>query len=337
MNRYLEILNTADELNIDLQFLPLNFPFVDEKRNGYLDCLTFTIINKNNFESNCYYWRKSKIDFINFVDIISRLNSALKKILNPLPSELTIQIDLLGREHVITRKEFWEFLLHLNPQIIKLNLAIYGVNSDDNSFLGNNNLKISLCKKCCSRQKVLNISKSVSLNCDISSKRYQVPNVLIHFTKNDIHYVKVNQWCELDRPIILLFDSELIFNQAPYTLLLLHERFRIIHNGPMENTLFNEKTEFQKENYFIILQPKGKKDFSNNQVNNSIVKLNSEKTELNLNQNVLYFKTKCDELQQKLNSSIEEVAKLKKRNADLEKLCSELKEKNNSIKKILQI
>ncbi|XP_043478094.1 uncharacterized protein LOC122508675 [Leptopilina heterotoma] len=253
MNRYLNILNTAEELNIDLKFLSPTFPCIaEEKVNQVIDELTrtFKVIG---IRSKCFKSRFSKIDLINFMDVASKMNSALQKVHDTIPEVLTIHIDALFSKHAITKKNYWEFLLHLNPQIKKLKIVITQTENRYNS-------KTSLCENCISEEKELIVEYSSEFYDDyMLDENYQKPDILFYLKINDqCNFEKRNQWSELYCPVILRFDSKLKFCKTHHFLASSTAKFRFIYEGQF-TTPFSTLSSIDNEDYFIILQSKENK------------------------------------------------------------------------------
>ncbi|XP_043476151.1 uncharacterized protein LOC122507482 [Leptopilina heterotoma] len=247
MNQYLKILNTAEELNIDLKFLSPNFPCIKgEKVNHVMDSLTLTY-KANNMEERCLKSRLLKMDLINFMDAASKINSALQKVHETIPEELTIHIDALSYEHAITKENYWEFLLHLNPQIKKLKILV--------TQTENRNDSKSLCKKCHSKGKELIIEYSTKSYEDyMLDENYQKPDILFYVKVDDeCNSERFNKWSEFNCPVILRFDSKMNFCKVHYFLSLLKAKFRFIYEGKIK-AAFGILSSIENEDYFIILQ-----------------------------------------------------------------------------------
>ncbi|XP_043478070.1 uncharacterized protein LOC122508660 [Leptopilina heterotoma] len=247
MNYYLNILNTADELNVDLSFLSSTFPFIsDEKKIGVLDGLTYTI-KLNDIRSNSVQSRLLKINLFNFIDIASKFNNSLQKIYDNFPDDILIHIDAISQDHAIIKENYWEFLLHLNPFLKKLNIVLVGKNDKTE-----NN---SLCEKCQLEGKSLNVENySKSYNDYILEKNYRVPQVLFYFKIENGNLKKLN-FHQISSPIVLLCDSNLNYRKAQYFLSFLVKKLEIIHEGQI-NTAFSEKHLFDTDDHFIIFKNK---------------------------------------------------------------------------------
>lgn len=249
MNYYLNILNTADELNVDLNFLSSTFPFIsDEKKIGILDGLTYTI-KLNDIRSNSVQSRLLKVNLFNFIDIASKFNTSLQKIYNNFPADILIHIDAISQDHAIIKENYWEFLLHLNPLIKTLKIVIIGKNDKTE--------KHSLCEKCQLEGKTLNVDNySQSYDDYIFDKNYQAPQVLFYFkVENGMLSRKLNLFKQISSPIVLLCDSNLNYRKAQYFLSFLVKKFEIIHDGQI-NTAFSEKNLFDTDDHFIIFKKK---------------------------------------------------------------------------------
>ncbi|XP_043476071.1 uncharacterized protein LOC122507434 [Leptopilina heterotoma] len=256
MNTYLKVLTTAEELNIDLDFLSSAFPFtgVGILFRG-IDVLTLTY-KPNNMEERCSKSRLLKKDLINFMDAASKINSALNKIHDTIPEKLTIHIDALSSEHAIIKKDYWEFLLHLNPQIKHLKIAI--------TQTENRNDSKCLCKNCHSEGKELIIEySSKSYDDYMLDENYLKPDILFYVQINDeCNSERLNNWSEFNCPVILRFDTNLNFFKIQHFLLFKTEKFRSIYEGQIKAP-FSTLSSIEHEDYFIILQSKENKVLEN--------------------------------------------------------------------------
>ncbi|XP_043476072.1 uncharacterized protein LOC122507435 [Leptopilina heterotoma] len=251
INQYLKILNTAEELNIDLEFLSSTFPCITVKGNGILGKLTRTF-HVIDMEESCLKSRLLKMDLINFKDAASKINSALQKVHETIPGELTIHIDALSYEHAITKENYWEFLLHLNPQIKKLKIVITQTENRNNSK--------SLCKKCHSKGKELIVEYlSKSYDDYMLDENYRKPDILFYMKiVDECNSEKRNKWSELNCPVILRFDTNSIFCQTLQFLSLSTAKFEFIYEGQIKAP-FSTLSSIENKDYFIILQTKENK------------------------------------------------------------------------------
>ncbi|XP_043476157.1 uncharacterized protein LOC122507487 [Leptopilina heterotoma] len=253
MNQYLKILNAAEEFNIDLEFLSPTFPCItEEKVNQVMDSLTLTY-HTMDMEENCLKSRLLKKDLINFMDVASKINRASQKLYETITEELIIHIDALSYEHAITKENYWEFLLHLNPQMKKLKILITATKNLDN-------LETSLCQNCHLEEKELIVEYSSKTYDDyMLDENYQKPDILFYVQINDeCNSERFDKWSELNCPIILRFDSKLNFFKVHHLLSLLIAKFRFIHKGQLKPP-FSTLSSIENKDYFIILQSKGNK------------------------------------------------------------------------------
>ncbi|XP_043476155.1 uncharacterized protein LOC122507485 [Leptopilina heterotoma] len=253
MNTYLNILTTAEKLNIDLEFLSFGFPFVEEWLNQCIDYLTVsynTVETKSSFKKES---KLSKIDRIDFIDVASKINSALQKMHKKISEELTIHIDALTYEHAITKENYWEFLLHLNPHIKKLKIVTTATKNWSN-------LETSLCQNCHSEEKELIVEYSSKTYDDyMLDENYQEPDILVYVKiVDECNSEKRNKWSELNCPVILRFDTNSIFCQTLQFLSLSTAKFEFIYEGQFK-TPFATLSSLENKDYFIILQSKENK------------------------------------------------------------------------------
>ncbi|XP_043478086.1 uncharacterized protein LOC122508670 [Leptopilina heterotoma] len=248
LNRYLNILNTAEELNIDLKFLSPTFPCIREENvNQYVDLLTLTFYVAD-MKEVFLKSRLMKMDLINFMDLASKINNALQKIHKTIPKELLIHIDVLSYEHAIAEENYWEFLLHLNPLIKKLKIVITQTKNRDN-------LETPLCQDCDSEGKKL-IVKYLSKSYDdyMQDENYQEPDILFYVQINDeCNSERLNQWSKFNFPIILRLDSKLNFCKVHNFLSHVTAKFLFIYEGKIIAP-FGILSSIENEDYFIILQ-----------------------------------------------------------------------------------
>ncbi|XP_051169159.1 uncharacterized protein LOC127286685 [Leptopilina boulardi] len=272
MRTYLNMLQTADVLNIDLQFLPSCFPFIKKKFTYKIDRLTYTMLLPfNDSEASALKLIASKINLIQFIDAASIFHTALQKIENINPLEIIIHIDALGYQHVIIKENFWEFLLHLNSDIKILKIVITG--SEDQ-----NNLKTSLCRKCRSMKKNLSIEiHSMPYEEYMLQKNYQKPTALFYCKfENDENFCKTKKWIKIATPIILYLSKE-NFDKLKCILEFSFAKFEIIYGGEI-NTPFSDKSTHENDDYILIFKSKGTKDFLKSQVDYSNTSGNNEIT-----------------------------------------------------------
>ncbi|XP_043478098.1 uncharacterized protein LOC122508679 [Leptopilina heterotoma] len=226
MNQYLKVLKTAEELNIDLKFLSPIFPCItEEEENEAIDILTntYTVTDMK----KCYLKsRLLKMDLIIFMDAASKINSALQKVHDTIPEELTIHIDALSYKHAITKKNYWEFLLHLNPEIKQLKIVNTAIKNPDN-------VETSLCENCISEEKELIVEySSESYDDYMLDENYQEPDILFYVQINDeCNSKRLNMWSEFDCPVILRFDSKLDFCKTQHFLSFSRAKFQFIYEG----------------------------------------------------------------------------------------------------------
>ncbi|XP_043478089.1 uncharacterized protein LOC122508673 isoform X2 [Leptopilina heterotoma] len=326
MNQYLKILKTAEELNIDLKFLSPIFPCITEEEvNQVMDALTLTYV-VSNMKERCLKSRLLKMDLINFMDTALKINSALQKLHDTIPEEMTIHIDALSYEHAITKENYWEFLLHLNPQIKKLKIIIV---KDDKE---NDNIKIyQLCKECKSSGRTLSV-KSSSLIKD--NFKDQVINVLFYLKVENISKI-LNRWETLKCPVVFRFDSKLNFYKAQHFQRELFPNYIQFYEGQL-NSPFGMLSSFENEDIFLILKPKEKEEEEEEEgrVNKQVtVELENfdHKNYMFVRRHISQLVNKNNELQKKLNSTIEEKNNLE---IKLKQVSNELNKKNEVISKI---
>ncbi|XP_043472548.1 uncharacterized protein LOC122505144 [Leptopilina heterotoma] len=254
INRYLNILNTAEEFNINLEFLSSTFPNITEETSRSIKGYLTSTYEESDMESKCLESRLLKMGLINFMDVASKLNNVLQKIYDKFPKKLLIHIDALSSNHVITKKNYWEFLLHLNPQIKKLKIVITQTEKRNNS-------KKSLCENCISNKKELIVEYlSKSYEDYILDENYQKPNILF-FVKivNEFDSESINKWSEFSFPVVLRFESNSIICEAQHFLSFSRAKFRFIFGGKL-SVPFVILSSIENEDYFLILQSKGNKE-----------------------------------------------------------------------------
>ncbi|XP_043476153.1 uncharacterized protein LOC122507483 [Leptopilina heterotoma] len=255
MKRYLNVLNTAEELNIDLEFLSDNFPCItDGKETGTMGELTKTFIVAD-MRLNCTNSRLLKVSLINLMNIFSKLQNALQKIYGRIPEEIVIHIDALSYKHAIRRENYWEFLFHLNPMIRELKIVIVV-----NEILNNNLENCSLCESCSSKGKKLTVTiLAKSYDDYMLDENYQKPDILFYVKINDeCNSERLNKWSELDFPIVLRFDINSNFCKTQHFLSFSTAKFKFIYEGQL-TTPFATLSSIENRDYFIILQSKEKK------------------------------------------------------------------------------
>lgn len=251
MNRYLKTLSTAEKLNIDLQFLPLCFPYTTEDRFEFLDPLTYTV-NDYHYESKCNESASMKENLIDFINIASKLNVALEKIYDTFPENIVIHIEAFHHNRAIVKEHYWEFLLHSNPKLKNLKIII-----TRNNLLKSSLENYSLCENCVKLEKTLSVEKCSSTYDDyMLQDNYQVPDVLFYFKiLNEYNFKRFNEWIKIGCPIVLLTYSKTYFFREPYFLSFLYGNLEMVFNGEI-NTDFNEKNELETDSQFIIFQSK---------------------------------------------------------------------------------
>ncbi|XP_043476156.1 uncharacterized protein LOC122507486 [Leptopilina heterotoma] len=248
MNTYLNVLTTAEKLNIDLDFLSSAFPFTGEKADA-IDDLTMTYKTSRTIIFGPMS-KSDKIFLINFIDFASKLNNALQKIHDTIPEELTIHIDELTYDFAVAIVNYWEFLLHLNPRIKKLKIVMT-TSRDPSRF------KKSLCKNCHLEGRNFILEASAKSYEDyMLDENYQEPDILFYVQINIKKMSQgFNKWRELNCPIILQFDSNSNFCQAQHILSSSRAKFRFIHEGQLK-TPFGTLSSIENKDYFIIFQSK---------------------------------------------------------------------------------
>ncbi|XP_043472734.1 uncharacterized protein LOC122505287 [Leptopilina heterotoma] len=253
MSTYLKILTTADELNTNLDFLSFFFPFIEEKTIFMgIDALA-QIYDFNDRDEDSLESRLTKMNLIDFIDVSSKIHNALQEIHETIPEELTIHIDALSYEHSITKENYWEFLLHLNPQMKKLKIVITAIQNRDN-------LETSLCENCISNEKELTVEYlSKSYDDYMLDENYQKPNLLFHVKiVNECNSERLNNWSKLDFPIMLRFESNLNFCKTQHFLSFSRVKFRFIYAGQIRAP-FTTLSSIKNKDFFIILQSKENK------------------------------------------------------------------------------
>ncbi|XP_043478048.1 uncharacterized protein LOC122508645 [Leptopilina heterotoma] len=265
MNRYLKTLSVAEELNIDMQFLPSCFPYISEDRFDIFDPLTYTFKDSSS-ELQCKESLSTKETLMDFINIASRLNAALEKIFSDtIPEKIVIHINAFNN-HAIINANYWEFLLHVYPQIRNLKIAITG-----NATLPNNLMNYSLCEKCVKLKKTLSVEKYLLTYEDYMLKSYyQVPDVLFNFRiAIDCNFKRFNKWNQIRCPVILLPNSKFSYFKDSFFLSFLLQNFQIIFNGEIKTAFNEEKKEYDADSYFIIFQSKRSKKQEISPANNS--------------------------------------------------------------------
>ncbi|XP_043476154.1 uncharacterized protein LOC122507484 [Leptopilina heterotoma] len=255
INTYLKVLTTAEELNIDLKFLSSGFLFTGEK-GDVIDDLIITYATED-MEITCKESKLSKIDLIDFIDVASKINNVLLKTHDTIPEELTIHIDALTYEHAITKENYWEFLLHLNPQIKQLKIVFTSTENESN-------LKTFLCKNCYSEGKNLNLEiLSKSYDDYMLDESYQKPDILFYVKiVDECNSEKLNKWSEFSFPVVLRFESNSRFCKTLQFLSLSTAKFEFIYEGQFK-TPFATLSSLENKDYFIILQSKENKVLPN--------------------------------------------------------------------------
>lgn len=256
MRRYLHIITKSEELNLDLKFLSSTFPFfADETKFGIIDLLTYTF-KVADFETRSEQSRELKINLIDFIDVASKFNSALQKVYETtIPEELTIHVDALSYDHAITKENYWEFLLHLNPNLKKLKIFIIGINT-----LKYDLKNLPLCENCVKLSKSLSV-KNYSLtyedyyyNYYVLENNCQAPDILFYFKIEDEQdFERSNRWSQINCPIILMINSKLNFHRTQNFLSLLQLKFRVIDEVQIK-TPFSDLSPFEDDDFFVILQ-----------------------------------------------------------------------------------
>lgn len=252
MNKYLNVLTTAEKLNIDLEFLSSGFPFTGEK--GYsLDALTVTY-KKGSTDAFEGFSKSCKTSLINFIDTNSKINNALEKIHETIPEELTIHIDSLNYDFAVGIVEYSEFLLHLNPWIKKLKIVMTVCRDPSR-------LRKSLCKNChLEGRNFIFETTQKSYEDYMLKENYQEPDILFYVRMNIKRvFQKFKTWNKLNCPIILQFDSNTKYLEAQHFLSSPGATFRFIHEGQLK-TAFSTLASIENKDYFIILQSKESKE-----------------------------------------------------------------------------
>lgn len=290
MKNYLNLIKTADELNVDLKFLPSTFPFIqDEVKNDIRDFLTFTV-EMGNSHAEIYSSRFAKINFNDFVNIASKIHVALEKIEN-LPEELTIHIDALRSKDSILKTNYWELILHLNPKIRMLKIVITG-----SKF---NPPMEDLCESCRSLKKILLIEiDKLPYEQYMLKEYYKMPDVIIYCRVEDgTDTKKINTWNYVGCPVIFINNSIEIFEKTKKQIEFLSQ-FQIVFEGKI-STPFNYESSCEN---FLIFKLRVETPLKTEVVNsdNSYV------------EEILFLKKKIGCLLDCLNSAIEENEKLKK-------------------------
>lgn len=310
MTKYLNLLKAAAKLNVDLQFLPSSFPFVNESKNINIndDILTQTSVSYN---ASTIPLRNENLSLCNFIISASKLYSALQKIYDTIPSELIIHID--APRTIFSIVKYWEFFLHLNPIIKLLKIVIIGEKES-------RNFGDSLCEKCRSTDKMLFIEvHSMTYEEYVLEEYYQKPDFLYEYKIDDKRdSTEINKWSKIVCPIILTIDSEEIFNETKRILEFLSSKFHIIYSGKI-STPFSENLANEKEN-FIIFKLKEIKAFIKFEIDNSSIG------------EISFFKKENEGLRVHLNSLVERNNKLEKRILELEESCSKLVKKSKLIR-----
>ncbi|XP_043478087.1 uncharacterized protein LOC122508671 [Leptopilina heterotoma] len=296
MSTYLDILTKAEELNVDLGFLSSDFPFTGEKNqyagNDYLSMAYRTVDTEiERMMSNL-----SKINLIDFINVASKINNALQKIHDTIPEELTIHID------AITKNNYWEFLLHLNPQIKKLKIV---TTSSENQ----SNLKMSLCENCHSKKRELAVTcLKKSYEDYMLDGNYQEPDILFYIQISDeCNSERLNKWSEFNFSVVLRFELDSNFCKILQFLSLSTTKFRFIYAGQL-TTQFATLSSLENKDYFIILLSKESKVLSK-----SCVAVTGEICEEKNGANTIVIPLE-------INKSYTQVSKCSENNADLTKI-----------------
>ncbi|XP_051169146.1 uncharacterized protein LOC127286676 [Leptopilina boulardi] len=271
MQKYLNMLQTADVLNVNLQFLPTCFPFIRKNASITIDRLTHTMLLEfNDSKASASRSIKLKIILLNFIDAASIFHTALQKIQNIDSSEIIIHLDALDYKHVIVEKNYWEFLLHLNSDINILKIVITGCKY-------RSKFKNSLCKECYSMKKNLSIERySMSYEEYILQENYQKPTALFYCkVENDENFQRTKEWIKVASPIVLPNLSKEYFYKYKSILEFSSAKFEIIYEGKI-NTPFSDKSTHENDDYILIFKLKGTKDFIKSQVDNSSTSGNNE-------------------------------------------------------------
>ncbi|XP_051173299.1 uncharacterized protein LOC127289413 [Leptopilina boulardi] len=252
MTKYLNLLTTADELNIDLQFLSSNFPYItEEKKIGIIDRLSYTF-KLSDTDTSSLQSRLLKLNLFDFIDSASKLHIALQKIYKTIPLEIIIHLDAQQSKHAIVKENYWEFLLHLNPDIKILKIVITG---SENMF----NLETSLCEKCRFMEKNLSIEiHSTPYEHYMLQEDYQKPNFLFYCrTDDEKNSARTNRWNQINCPIVLPIVSELNFHETKSILVFsTANKFKIIYGGQIFLP-FSDKTLPGNDDYIMIFKAKG--------------------------------------------------------------------------------
>ncbi|XP_051160594.1 uncharacterized protein LOC127281120 isoform X1 [Leptopilina boulardi] len=311
MNNYLKFLTNANQLNIDLQFLSSDFPFIanEKKKIGDIDRLTYTFL-LNDTEANSQQSILLKANLFKLTDIASKLNCALLKINETIPEEIIIHFDVISYKPEIMENNYWEFLLHLNENIKKLTIIITG--HEYETYIIE-----SLCEKCVMEKK-LNIEfKSMSYEKYLLSHDYKKPNILFYSHPFD-DVLQFKKWKQIKCPILMPIDSK-------FDLL----NINIIYQGQI-NTPFNNTSSFIKNENFVIFTTTNNKSVKE-KISSSLMSIsNITLSEFEDNN---YFNVK----EEKQNFQFEfEKEKNFSENESKENNSVELYQKKNSIKKLKQ-
>lgn len=247
MRNYLNLLKTADELNIDLQFLPSYFPFIRKEPQhgaGY-DILTCTM-KARNMQVASMNSRLTKTKLYDFIGIASKFYSALQIIYDTVPSKIIIHIDVLNYKHTTLDKNYWEFILHLSPEIKILKVVIIGTQNDTYK------LHISLCEKCRLLKKSLFFEVCSISYEEYILQKYQKPDVIFYCRIEDGRdSEKINIWSQVGCPVVLPCYSEDLFTKSKKALQFLSATFEIIYEGEI-STPFNDDSSLENERFLIF-------------------------------------------------------------------------------------
>ncbi|XP_043478050.1 uncharacterized protein LOC122508647 [Leptopilina heterotoma] len=281
-------------------------------------------MNDSSSDSQCKESISTKQSLLDFINIASRLSFALTKIYNTMPEKIVLHIDAFTHDHAIINANYWEFLLHVYPKIRNLKIIITG-----SRLLQNSLMNYSLCEKCVKLEKTLSVEKYSSTYEDYVLKSYyQLPDVLFHFRiANDYNFKRFNAWNRIGCPIILLADSEFNRCKKHYFHSFLFGNFQIIFNGKI-NTVINEEGEFDIDSYFIIFE--SRKIKKQQELNSSIDEVAKLKQELNSST------VEVAKLKQKLNLSTLEVAKLNSSTDEVARLKQKLNSSTDEVAKLKQ-
>ncbi|XP_043478081.1 putative uncharacterized protein DDB_G0282133 isoform X2 [Leptopilina heterotoma] len=214
--------------------------------------LTRTFIVKD-MKLDCLKSRLLKNGLIQFMDVASKVQNALQKIYGRIPEEIVIHVDAFFSTHAITRVNYWEFFMHLNPMVRKLKIVIVL-----NRILNNKLENCSLCESCSSKEKELSV-KFLAKSYDdfMLDENYQKPNILFYVQVEECNSEKVKKWSEFNFPVVLRFESDSNFSKTPQ-FLALSTKFRFIYDGQIKAP-FSTLSSIENKDYFIIFQSKENK------------------------------------------------------------------------------